>query len=261
MGAWGPGIFSDDVACDVRDAFRQRVADGMDGVAATDEMIQDWLQDVDEEDPDTLVFWLALAATQSKVGRLENRVRDKALGIIDSGKDLRNWEEQGDGNKRAKHLEKLRKQLTGPQPKPKRIRVERFYIPDFKPGNYVQFKMSTGESVILFIDSLLDDGLCLTILDWKGVDLPSSEEIKALPRKGGRVHGQIEDFHVHTMKKKGIPDSQLTVLDIDDDRDQRPIGPGTHWWWESLEFYIGEMQWKKPGNFFPDNRWANKTEN
>ncbi|MBM82808.1 MAG: hypothetical protein CMJ78_19785 [Planctomycetaceae bacterium] len=256
MGIWGPAVFSDDVAGDVRDAYRQRVADGMDGVDATDELIKDWLDDRDADDPDTLVFWLALAATQSKVGRLEDRVRDKAIEIIDNGQDLERWEEEGLTAKRAKHLEKLRTQLTGPQPNPKKIRVERFYVPDFKAGNYVSFEMSTGEFVIFFIDDVADDGVCLTLLDWRGKELPSLDEIKQLPRKTCGSQEVIEDFHVHTMKKKGIPHSQLTVLDIDDDRDRRQVGPGTMWWWENLEFFVNELTWKKPGNFFPDNRWS-----
>ena len=56
----------------------------MDGPAATDEMVREWLHDLVEDDPEALVFWLALAATQSKVGRLEDRVRDKAVDIIDN---------------------------------------------------------------------------------------------------------------------------------------------------------------------------------
>ena len=35
MGAWGPGLWSDDVACDVRDAYREAVEDGRSDEDAT----------------------------------------------------------------------------------------------------------------------------------------------------------------------------------------------------------------------------------
>lgn len=36
LGVWGPGIFSDDLACDLRDEYRELVADGLSGEEATD---------------------------------------------------------------------------------------------------------------------------------------------------------------------------------------------------------------------------------
>jgi hypothetical protein len=42
------------------------------------------------EDPDdSCVFWLSLALTQWKLGRLINEVKEDALKIIDEGTDLK----------------------------------------------------------------------------------------------------------------------------------------------------------------------------
>lgn len=70
-------------------------------------------------DPDEgPVFWLALAATQWKTGRLEDAVKAKALDIIDNDVGLHVREEAGAAQlrKRKAVLRTLREQLTSPQP-------------------------------------------------------------------------------------------------------------------------------------------------
>jgi hypothetical protein len=39
MGSWGPGIFSDDVASDVRDDWREAIAEGLSPEDATDRLV------------------------------------------------------------------------------------------------------------------------------------------------------------------------------------------------------------------------------
>ncbi|SCG52127.1 DUF4259 domain-containing protein [Micromonospora inositola] len=54
MGAWGPGLFSDDTACDVRDEYRDMLEDGVDDDKATQRMLDsyaDVLDDPDDEPP------------------------------------------------------------------------------------------------------------------------------------------------------------------------------------------------------------------
>ena len=40
MGTWGTGLFSDDVACDIRDHYRQLLEDGVDDGAATRQTLE-----------------------------------------------------------------------------------------------------------------------------------------------------------------------------------------------------------------------------
>src|SRR6516162_9111371 len=124
MGTWSTAIFGDDDACDVRDAYRELLADGSSGPAATNQLLRDWRECIDDED-DGPVFWLALAATQWDCGRLEKRVKGRALKIIDDGSSLAGWSEGDDPRmlkKRQAALAKLRDQLQSPQPAVKTIR-------------------------------------------------------------------------------------------------------------------------------------------
>src|ERR1700722_11442496 len=95
MGAWGTAIFSDDVACDVRDSYRQLVTDGLTGPAATKRLLLEWKEVLADED-DGPLFWLALAATQWQFGRLEARVKARALKIIANGSSLGRWSAEGE---------------------------------------------------------------------------------------------------------------------------------------------------------------------
>src|SRR3990172_5234816 len=121
MGVWGTAIFSDDTACDVRDGWRDLVGDGHPGPEATDLLLGDYASELDDIDSGP-VIWLALAATQWKCGRLEPRVKERALGLIDDGTDLLRWREDAKlAKKRQAVLDKLRGQLLSDPPRAKRI--------------------------------------------------------------------------------------------------------------------------------------------
>lgn len=135
MGSWGPGVFSDDVGCDVRDHYRGLIRDGLEGPAATDallESFQEVLSDEESEAP----FWLALAVTQWRMGRLEDRVKARALAAIESGSALSSWQETAAPAKaRQRELQKVWQLLQSPQrakTKPRK-QVERCASRDLKP--------------------------------------------------------------------------------------------------------------------------------
>src|SRR5579863_1287880 len=99
MGAWGPALFSDDTACDIRDEYRELIADGLDDAEATRRILESNADAMEDEDEAT-VIWLALAVTQSKLGRLDPAVAGRALQIIDDGADVGRWAEE-EGPKKA----------------------------------------------------------------------------------------------------------------------------------------------------------------
>ena len=84
MGTWGTGLFDDDLAADVRDDFRELVAEGLTLDKATDHLLREYSGAVLDSDEGP-VFWLALADTQWKLGRLDKRVKSEALRVISDG--------------------------------------------------------------------------------------------------------------------------------------------------------------------------------
>lgn len=158
MGAWGTTIFSDDTAADTRDAFTDFIAEGMSAVEATKRLVAE-STDILADDEDANVFWLAIAGTQWKLGRLLDTVRDRAVKIIDSGADLHRWQDnsKSEVNQRKKHLAKLREQLLSPQPKPRKLKPFVKSSTDFKPGDIAAFRLDDLTSVRFCVLELWGD--------------------------------------------------------------------------------------------------------
>jgi hypothetical protein len=148
MGVWGTEVFSDDLAADTRDALTDLIAEVLTTEEATQRLVGE-SADILSDEADSTVFWLAVAATQSKLGRLMDSTRDKAVQIIDSGVDLRRWEDAGatEINQRKKHLAKLREKLLGPQPKPRKLKRIEKSSTDFQAGDVAVFHLDNHTSV------------------------------------------------------------------------------------------------------------------
>lgn len=188
MGTWGPAIFSDDTACDLRDRWMELVGDGLSGVEATDRLLAE-CGGLAEDPEDGPVFWCALAATQSKAGRLEDRVRDRALEFIRSGADLARWDEDPAGRKqRARHLEKLADTLTGPQPRPRKIRAKFRSTCDWAVGEVIGYQLASGRFVAFrVLGHHVDRGgtsPVVELLDWVGDTLDALPDPDGLGTRG-----------------------------------------------------------------------------
>jgi hypothetical protein len=120
MGAWGPGIFSNDTAADIRGDFREALEDGLTPAQATAKLIAGAGDAVDDQD-DATSFWSGLAAAQMALGVLQTNVRDRAIALIDAGGDLALWDDPKLAAKRTLVLERLRDQLLGPQKPPVKV--------------------------------------------------------------------------------------------------------------------------------------------
>jgi hypothetical protein len=137
MGTWGVGIFADDEASDVRDAFRHYVADTRDVAAATDEIALDYGASFDapQQHP---AFFLALALTQWRAGWLDPRVKTAALQVIADGSDLARWNDGKDARKRQRVLTAAAQQLVEPSPAPRRFPSPwQVQLADFRVGEII----------------------------------------------------------------------------------------------------------------------------
>lgn len=108
MGAWGPGIFSDDTAADIRSDYRDLLEDQVPDDEATRRVINEYAHLGPDEQH---VLWIALAAAQHQVGRLDEDVRRRALDAIDTRQGLDLWAESGASalRKRRQALAKARR--------------------------------------------------------------------------------------------------------------------------------------------------------
>ena len=114
MGAWGVGIFDDDAACDARNAMFDQFRAGLSVKAATDAVLED-LADFLEDEEDAPVVTLALAAVQWEAGRLDKRIKARALKVIANGVDFR-WQDSEFAEQRRAVLAELGARLNTPPP-------------------------------------------------------------------------------------------------------------------------------------------------
>jgi hypothetical protein len=198
MGAWGPAIFADDDAADLRADYRAYLADAQSDAGATDLAARNY--DASLERPgETTAFWLALASIQWRMGRLDPRVKAAALAIIDNGIDLEKWAGSPDRGKRAAVLAKLRKmissQLPRAKPVPKPLPVQ---LPGWEFGEVVGYPMANGKYALLHALNYRGwstDAVrapVVSILGWFSEALPDPESIDRLTyinHDGHRIGG------------------------------------------------------------------------
>jgi hypothetical protein len=218
MGVWGTGIFQDDTASDVRDEYKDLLGNGMTGVQATRRILESYSSSLADPD-ESGVVWLALAATQWKVGRLEPQTLERALEVIDSGADLKRWAAgTKDFSKRKVALEKLREQITSPQPPERKIARRVLCECDWRKGELVAFKLRSGTSLILrVIDHHTDRGgkypIC-EILDWVGGKLPDKKELENLEIMSSRSDYKHKIFKIMLVGMNQRATARLERLDI-----------------------------------------------
>lgn len=121
MGAWGPGLYSDDFALDLRTTISAVSRLPLDGAEIVGLMCD--LEPTAPEDEDYTTFWLVLADQLQRRG-IPSEAQARAVAIIDNGSNLGILEELGmsesDLRKRRRNLEKLGDTLSGPVPRKQR---------------------------------------------------------------------------------------------------------------------------------------------
>jgi hypothetical protein len=142
VGYWSIAIFGNDLASDVRATYRELLEDGIPDDQALLKVEQEFAYAADDPD-NRAAFWTALAATQMRLGRLDSRVRDQTIAVIDSGGDLHMWE-GSDVSRRKAALTKLRDQLLGPQKRPVRVRPPKREPSPVQAGDIFMLGLADG---------------------------------------------------------------------------------------------------------------------
>src|SRR5437764_10517715 len=119
MGMWGVGLYSGDFAQDLRGTIRAVTRLPFDNDRLVDILCEtEPTAAHNPDDQDHTAFWLVVADQFSKRGIACDRVREKALAMIDAGSDLAMLEKLGMGSaglkKRRRMLDELRLRLAAP---------------------------------------------------------------------------------------------------------------------------------------------------
>jgi hypothetical protein len=184
MGAWGTKLFSSDIALDVRDHYRELIEDGVEDEEAARRTLEKY-RSLFKHPEDGVTALLAFAVTQSQIGRLNPKVRDRAVAAIDRGGDLHIWKR--DLPKlvppRKAELARVRAQLTGPQPARKRLRPPKLIPSGLSAGDVLAFERSNGPVLVRVVRVQSHRKFELPILEeleYKGAALPSEKALRKL---------------------------------------------------------------------------------
>lgn len=148
MGAWGTGIFSDDLALDVKEDYNTMLHYFDDDNEILEIMKKRYSETFELED-ELSVFWYALAYSQWQKGRLDDETKSQALYYIDnpeSDGNLTLWkEEKSLYNKRLKVLQELKNKINSPQPERKTYKLLQGVGAKFEIGDIVRYQLGENE--------------------------------------------------------------------------------------------------------------------
>jgi len=201
VGTWGVALFSDDLAADLREEFLDLIGEGLTASEATAQLQQEYPEEAGET-----VFWLALAATQWKLGRVDEATRNHAVAIIDGGRDLEPWEDDPSSRrKREVVLKKLRNELLSDPPPPKRVPRRIKAANEWSVGELIALRLASGLwTVFRVIGHHVDNGGRFAVcepLDWVGEAFPTPDVVS-----GRRVRSLLDP---QTSPLTGIQESQF----------------------------------------------------
>lgn len=228
MGAWGTAIFSDDFACDIREDYKELIGEGLSNEDATNQLIENYSDTISDYDEGS-IFWLALAATQWKCGRLLDVVKDKAIEIIDGHIDLRRWQEDKKLYlKRETVLKNLRLQLDSPMPAPKKIPKRFKATCEFQKGDAISYRLLSGKYIILKLFGWLTDKggrhPYFEVCDWVGCRIPTDKEINEL-----RLAQKEPKLGIGMISAREYPRDRISLVAKSTDIQMNGLGPLTLW--------------------------------
>jgi len=185
MGIWGPGIFSNDVAADIRAEWREMIGNGTQPTEASEAILANHRDDLNDE-YEAPTVWLALAIVQWKSGRPVENVQKRAIAVIDSGEGLLGWE-RPPANCRARErvLSNAREKLVRPPPPATRIRPRPRSTTPFEPGDLFAYRHQSGAQLFFWVSKNSSDPsgvrTNIELLDYSGETVPDIDVLTSLP--------------------------------------------------------------------------------
>ena len=117
MGTWGPKLYEDDLAEDIKNEYEELLEKGKNNKEAIEDIYQIYKEEI-EDSEEKSVFWMVLADILYKNKNLTKFVKEKALKEIELGENLERWKNEASEEDyiiRKKEIEKLKKKLDSYQ--------------------------------------------------------------------------------------------------------------------------------------------------
>lgn len=243
MGIWGgPAIFSNDLACDVRDEYVAKLYEGKSKEIASQEIITTYIDCVigTYEEP---LFWFALASIQWDKGRLMKDVKDNALRHIEELPECEVWIKSDDKkllSQRRRVLTKLKEKLISKMGDEKKIRKPAWiWVSPWEKGSLLCYKMIDSRLTdnylnkyvlarVLEVSRVKSSGFYtetveLGFYNWVGENVPDisiTRKLNFLELSDQEVQiiGRMISRSMHTsISRKEIKDRELMLLEVDKD--------------------------------------------
>ncbi len=147
MGIWGPGIFQNDIAEDVRDEYLAQLKSGKTNREVTAALMAEYQTDGEESAYDNLEFLLALAMVQWKYGRLMPEVKAAAMELLRTDEHLEEWTKESRTvyRKRCEVIRQFRETMDSPMPPEKPVRIRKPFVCPWQVGDV--FAMPVQDAV------------------------------------------------------------------------------------------------------------------
>ncbi len=242
MGVWGSGLFQDDTACDIRDDYGRYLGDSLSASEAKERILAEYESSL--ADPhDAGVVWLALASAQWRHGQMDADTLERALQIVDSGSDLERWKPgTPDFAKRKRVLEKLRLQITAPQPAARKVRKQVLATCDWPVGAVIAYRLISGNLVILRVIGFHTDKggtspVC-ELLDWAGTEPPSEETLRSTKVKESNPEDRHKIHRLMLLRLDKNAAKRIVRLDFMLEPFHQPICPQSAVLWKQLDVFL-----------------------
>ena len=178
MGTWDTGLYQNDLSADVRDDYISKLKAGKSDEDALQEILSEYKEE-SEDDDEKYDFYLGLADTLWKKGRLADKLKAKALEILEEDKISDRWEGEKIRKERIKVLDKLKEKLVSPMPERKKVPVLKPYYLGWEEGqvyyfkiegplnlvNYERLEKYVGSYILVYIDKIYTE-------DWFVKEVP-----------------------------------------------------------------------------------------
>ena len=165
MGTWDTGLYQNDLSADVRDDYISKLKAGKSDEEALKEILEEYKEE-SEDDDEKYNFYLALADTLWKKGRLTDALKDKALEILEEDKVSERWMSEKIRKERIKVLDKLKGKLESPMPERKKVPIHKPYKLGWEEGDVYCFQINSevegyeeylGWYALFFVDKIYTD--------------------------------------------------------------------------------------------------------